>query len=113
VDGDWGSTADAIADGIFDFLRAEGEPPARYPQETDMDFIVRSNAWYSNVMDQYRKQLAPQACTMVGLLIENGALDKRVGELAKDPLNISGIRILARQIRDSAAVYRKNNKKKN
>jgi hypothetical protein len=61
-------------------------------------------------MEQYRKQFSAQTDTLVNLLIENGVLDKRVGDLAKDPVNVTGIRILATQIEAAGAKYESKNK---
>jgi len=97
-DGDFGLAARSMAQQIFQFLSSQGTAPTLNPGETDVSFIVRSNIWYSKVMDQYKKQFGSSVSTMVGFLIASGVLDERVGDLAKDPVNTAGIRTLAEQI---------------
>ncbi len=106
ADGDWGATAVNMARQIYQFLDSEGAIPTRKPNETEVDFIVRSNAWYSTVMNQYKKQFNDQAVTMAGLLVEKGLLDKQVNDLARNPVNITGIKMLAQQIEAGGIRFR-------
>jgi hypothetical protein len=106
-DGDWGARALQMGGQIFDFLSNQGEVPVRGPSETDVNYIVRSNAWYSDVMTQYRKQFGPQVITLVGLLVKDGLLEKPVGDLAKNPVNLIGIRALADQLMTGGRNFRK------
>jgi hypothetical protein len=107
VDGDWGGTALQMGGQISDFLSNQGEAPSRGPSETDVNYIVRSNAWYSNVMTQYKKQFGPQVITLVGLLAKDGLLEKPVGDLAKNPVNLIGVRALADQLMAGGRNFRK------
>jgi hypothetical protein len=98
VDGNWSAKAVSMKDEIDNFIASQGAPPSRKPGETDLDFIIRSNNWYSAFMNQYKKRFADQVITLVNLLSDKGALDKQVINLAKDPVNFLGVRELARQL---------------
>ena len=106
VDGAWSSEATNMANQLLSFLYERGNAPVHKQGEADLDYIIRSNAWYSSVMDQYRRQLGEQVVTTARVLIEKGVLDAQVMNLAKDPQNPLGIRILASQLTESATKYR-------
>jgi hypothetical protein len=105
--GDWGLSAIGMGSQLTNFLNAQGDAPARKPGESDLSFISRSNAWYSNVMGNYKKQFAGSVASMVHLLIGKGVLDKRVADLARDPINPIGIRALAAQLETGGENYKK------
>ncbi len=106
VDGDWGATAIRLAEQITNFLRSQGEQPSKQRGESNVDFIVRSNIWYSNVMIQYKKQYSPQVITLVGVLADSGALKRQVAELAKDPINVMGVQAIATELDAGGRRYR-------
>lgn len=106
-DGDWGATARNLAREMSDFLAGEGDIPTPNPTENNVAFLVRSNAWYSNVMDQYRKQFSDHVQGIVSTLIEKGFLDKQVGDLAKNPVNVVGLKMLAMEIQGAGEKYDK------
>src|SRR5439155_14043936 len=56
VDGQVGTTASQLAHDVLDFLARRGEPPQRKPNEGDIDFLVRANAWYAGVMAKYNRE---------------------------------------------------------
>lgn len=95
-----GEEADAsdYARQIRDFLDQQGEPPKQRPAESDIDFIVRSNGWYSNVLTNYKKGLGLQIITLFRTLLEHKSVDRGAYELAKNPVNVRGIRALAAQL---------------
>jgi hypothetical protein len=104
--GDWGGTAFTLAQSLDNFITSQGEPPVHKPDEGEIEFIIRSNAWYSSVMDQYKKQFAAQVINLVGLFVQAGVLDKEVNDLAKDPVNFIGVRTLARDLESGGRKYR-------
>lgn len=107
VDGHTGAAGVNIADEILNFLAAQGNPPRRNSGESDVDFLIRSNAWYRNAMDAYNKSLQAQAETMSRVMIEAHILPDNVLTLAKDPVNIIGIRALANELKTAGAAYEK------
>jgi hypothetical protein len=95
---DTSAKAAELSRTIQDFLNQQGEPPRRLPKESDIDFIVRSNNWYSQVMTKYKKDLGPIVNTFFHYLVGQKTVDPRVAELAKNPINVRGIRALATQL---------------
>ncbi len=53
-------------------------------------------------MAKYNREFKDQVITVVKMLIDQGTLDKRVGDLAKNPINISGVRAVALELEASA-----------
>jgi len=107
VDGHTGAAGMSIADQIFNFLAAQGSPPQRNSGESDVDFLIRSNAWYRNAMDAYNKSLQAQAETMSRVMVEAHILPDNVLTLAKDPVNVIGIRALANELKTAGEAYEK------
>jgi hypothetical protein len=105
MDGDWGLAARRMGGAITDFLGSQDEPQPK-PGESIVAFLVRSNAWSSNVMDQYKKQFGAQVITMVNMLIEKRALEEQVAQLAKDPVNPIGVKALAEQLEAGGQKYK-------
>ncbi len=105
TDGNWGLAARGMAAQINNFLDSQGEPQPK-PEESLVTFLVRSNAWSSNVMDQYKKQFGAQVVTMVRLLTEKQVLDEQVAQLARDPVNPIGVKALAEQLEAGGKKYK-------
>lgn len=105
LEGNWGLAARQMAVQIKEFVNGKEEPQPK-PDEGVVAFIVRSNAWHSGVMDQYKKRFAAQAITIVRVLTEKQVLDEQVAELVRDPVNPIGIRALADQLEDAGNKYR-------
>lgn len=91
------ATGDMFAK-IQDFLREQGELPQQSSEESDIEFLNRSNTWYAVVMARYNKDLADQVVTMVGILVDHNVLRREVLELAKHPVNVLGIKAVAAQL---------------
>jgi hypothetical protein len=100
-----GGTATRMGGQIDDFVANRGAPPIRKSGETDVDFVIRSNDWYSAFMNQYKKQFADQVVTLVEALVGAGVLDKQVINLAENPVNILGVQALARQLEIAGGKY--------
>jgi len=98
VDGSEAKMAIGYADQIQAFFRKQREPPKQVRGESNLDFVVRSNAWYSRVMNEYNKVYAAPAATLVDSLIKKNLLELQVAELARNPVNPLGIKALAIQI---------------
>lgn len=105
MDGDWGLAARGMAAQINNFLNNQGEPQPK-PEENLVTFLVRSNTWNANVMDQYKKQFGAQVVTMVRILTEKQVLDEQVAQLARDPVNPIGVRALAEQLDAAGKKYK-------
>jgi len=105
IDGDWGLAARQMAAEITNLLNSQGEPQPK-PEESLVTFLVRSNAWNSNVMDQYKKQFGARVVTMVKILTERQVLDEQVAQLARDPVNPIGVRALAEQLEAAGKKYK-------
>jgi len=97
--------ARGMAAEIINFLNSQGEPQPK-PEEGLVSFLVRSNAWNSNVMDQYKKQFGAQVVTMVRILTEKQVLDEQVAQLARDPVNPIGVKALAEQLDAAGKKYK-------
>jgi len=102
VDGNIGASAAELNREVMDFLRVEGDPPRQKSGESAFDLVVRSNAWYADLMAKYNWQLKHRVITVVNTLVDNKAIDPRVAKLAKDPENISGIKVLSDQLEEGA-----------
>jgi len=76
------------------------------------NFVIRSNAWYSNILSQYKKQFAPQVITLVGILAEKGATQKPLEDLARNPINVMGIKAVADELDTAGRKYREMQKEK-
>jgi len=100
IDNDYTTPATDMAAKITHLLDSRGHAPVRRTDENDIDFLVRSNAWYSSIMKDYKKQFGDQVENMVKMLVKQGALDSRVEALAKNPVNVAGIRLLATQLKE-------------
>jgi hypothetical protein len=98
VDGGLGAAAGNMSAKIQTLLKQEGELPQQKPGEKDVDFLIRSNNWYSAVMAKYHKELAGQVVTMVRILVDHKVLSKDVLELATHPVNVLGIKAVAAQL---------------
>ena len=105
VGGDWGTQANNVANQLRLFLNERGDAPVRRPGESDVDFVVRSNSWYSSVMNQYRKQFGDEVANLERVLIEKGVADPQILDLAKDPVNPIGVRTLVIQLSDAAVKF--------
>ncbi len=105
IDGDWGFAARSMAAQIHNLLNSQGEPQPK-PEESLVTFLVRSNAWNSNVMDQYKKQFGAQVVAMVRTLTEKQVLDEQVAQLARDPVNPLGVKALAEQLDAAGKKYK-------
>jgi hypothetical protein len=92
------------------FLAERGDPPQMRSGESSLDFINRSNGWYSDLMKRYNDTFAEQAKLRVRMLADEGEFDGRLQQLASDPQNPNGIKILAAQLQ--AAAIRLQNKGK-
>jgi hypothetical protein len=112
TNGDWGAVASGLSTQINNLVYSEGQLPSRKPGEGDLDFVVRSNAWYSNILSQYKKQFEPQVITLVGVLSENGAVQKQLADLARDPINVIGIRTVATELDNAGRKYRELQKQR-
>lgn len=108
VDGHTGAAGVNIADEIFNFLAVQGSPPERNSGESDVAFLIRSNAWYRSVMSAYNKSLQAQAETMSRVMVEAHILPDNVLTLARDPVNIIGIRALGNELKTAGAAYEKS-----
>jgi hypothetical protein len=100
LNNDYASPAKDMAAKIAHLLDSRGHAPVRHTGESDIDFLVRSNDWYSSIMKDYKKQYGDQVETMVRMLVNQGALDSRVEALAKNPVNVAGLRLLAMQLKE-------------
>ncbi len=105
MDGNWGLAARGMAAQINNFLDSQGEPQPK-PEESLVTFLVRSNAWSLDVMDQYKKQFGAQVVTMVRILTEKQVLDEQVAQLARDPVNPIGVKALAEQLEAAGKKYK-------
>jgi hypothetical protein len=108
VDGHTGAAGMDIATAISNFLAAQGDPPRKGPGESEVDFLIRSNAWYKKVMSAYKENLQAQAETMSRVMVEAHILPDSVLALALDPVNIIGIRAVANQLRTAGEAYEKS-----
>ncbi len=106
INGDFGGVAMTMGDQILNFLNHEGAAPVRRRGESDIDFVTRSNQWYSNLMAQYKLQFSAQVSTLVGILNEAGVLSGQVVPLAEDPVNPLGVRQLATELQNGGRRYR-------
>ncbi len=94
--------ASDYASKLVVFLDSQGDPPQPHPGENNVDFVIRSNAWYERVMKEYKAGYADQAKSLAQLLIEEKVLDSRVMPLFQDPQNPLGIRAIATQLRGAS-----------
>jgi len=98
VNGHTGTEAISIGDQIFEFLSTQGDPPQRRLGETEVDFLIRPNAWYKQVMDAYHATLQAQTETIARMLVESHSLPANVLDLARNPVNLIGVRAVAKQL---------------
>jgi hypothetical protein len=112
VDEGFGDAAARMGGQIDDFVANQGAPPIRKSGETDVDFVIRSNDWYSAFMNQYKKQFGDQVVTLVTILVHAGVLDKQVINLAENPVNILGVQALARQLEIAGRKYNAQQKQR-
>jgi hypothetical protein len=106
VDGDLGGVAIDMGDQILNFLKSEGPAPVRRRGESDIDFVTRSNQWYSNLMRQYKLRFSAQVITLVQNFNETGVLSGQVVPLAEDPVNALGVHQLATELQSGGKRYR-------
>lgn len=102
VAGDEGTTAVNLSRQIFDLLNKQGDPPIRNSGESQIDFIVRSNAWYADLLAKYKKAPGPQVQSFIQYLVGIKVLTAQSLKLAENPVNLMGIKEIAAQL-DSAA----------
>jgi hypothetical protein len=102
VDGQTSVTVSQIAHRILDFLNSQGDAPKQKIGESDLDFVSRSNAWYGAVMGQYNSQYAAQVVTITQLLAEKKLLEPSVAEIAKNPINPLGVKVIATKLQETA-----------
>jgi hypothetical protein len=98
VDGNWGLSAVEMSRNLTDFLQGRGQAPHRQQGETDIDYITRANSWYEDVIHRYERDFEPQVANLFTQLAQHEKVDERVSELAKNPVNPLGIKILASQL---------------
>ena len=108
VDGQEESAAVDLSHAVLDLLDRQGDPPKQGTGESDLDFIIRSNAWYADILAKYNKSLGPQVVTFVGYLVGHKVLRPEVLPLAKNPVNLMGIRAVAVQLGAAASVLAKH-----
>jgi len=83
-------------------VETKSDTPTQYPGEPAIDYIRRSNTWYSNLMAIYDRAYRNRANAVIGQLIARGAVNKSVGPLAKDPVNFVGIDAVASALESGA-----------